>query len=59
MMKVKLLRETFVRVPAGTVLEVSDAEGKRLLALKNGEKEAEPKAAAAAPKPAAKKKAKK
>lgn len=34
-MKVKLTHDTIVRFPAGAVLEVSEAEAKRLMALKN------------------------
>ncbi len=34
-MKVKVLRDTIVRHPAGTVLDVTAEEGKRLIALGN------------------------
>lgn len=34
-MKVKVLRDTIVRFPAGTVLDVTGEEGKRLIALGN------------------------
>lgn len=34
-MKVKLTHDTIVRFPAGAVLEVSDQEAKRLMALNN------------------------
>lgn len=36
-MKVKLLHNVAVRFSEGTVLEVSDEEGKRLIAFKNAE----------------------
>lgn len=34
-MKVKVLRDTIVRFPAGSVLDVTGEEGKRLIALGN------------------------
>lgn len=34
-MKVKLTRDTIVRFPADTILEVADEEGKRLMAFGN------------------------
>lgn len=36
-MKIKLLRDTVVRFQSGTVIEVSDAEAKRLISLRNAE----------------------
>lgn len=53
-MKVKILRDTVIRMDKGAIVEVSDAEAKRLAAFGNAEPAAEEKAA----KPAAKKKAK-
>lgn len=40
-MKIKLKRDTLVRHQSGTVLEVSDAEARRLIALGNAESVAE------------------
>lgn len=66
MSKVEILRDTIVRVAKGSILEVSDAEAKRLAAFGNGkaiievaaEEEApKPEAAAAKPKRSRKKKA--
>lgn len=34
-MKVEILRDTIVRFPAGSVIEVADAEGKRLISFGN------------------------
>lgn len=42
-MKIEITRATFVRVKAGTVLEVEEHEGQRLIALGNGKKAEEPK----------------
>lgn len=43
-MKVKLTRDTIVRFPAGTVIDVTGEEGKRLIALGNaGEVKEKPK----------------
>lgn len=39
MMKVKITRDTIVRMPAGTVVDVPDDEGKRLIAFGNAKKE--------------------
>lgn len=36
-MKVRILRDTLIRVKKGAVLEVEEAEGKRLMAFKNAE----------------------
>lgn len=36
-MKVKLLHDTAVRFPAGAEIEVSETEGKRLIAFMNAE----------------------
>ncbi len=42
-MKIRLTNDTIVRFKAGTVLEVEDSEGKRLIAFKNAVKAEEPK----------------
>lgn len=42
-MVIRLLRNTVVRMPAGIILEVSDEEGARLIALGNAKKEKKPK----------------
>ena len=55
MAAVELLRDTFVRMPAGSVVEGSSAEAKRLAVL--GVAKAVKKKQEAATKPAAKKKA--
>lgn len=55
MVAVELLRDTFVRMPAGSVVEVSSSEAKRLAVL--GVAKAVEKKQEAAKKPAAKKKA--
>lgn len=52
-MLVKLLRDSFVKFQGGAVIEVSEEEGKRLIAFRNAEEEKP------APKKAAKKEAKK
>lgn len=55
-MTVKLLHDTVVRFPAGSVLEVSDEEGKRLMSFGNAKEEkAEVKAEKPEKKPAKKK----
>lgn len=50
-MTVELLRDTIVKFPQGTVLEVSEEEGKRLMAFNNAKPVEK-----SAPKKAAKKK---
>lgn len=41
-MRIKLIHDTYVRFPKDSILEVTDEEGKRLIAFGNAEK-AEPK----------------
>lgn len=46
-MKVKLIHDTLVRMASGTVLDVSEAEAKRLIAFNNAEPVTEAKPAQA------------
>lgn len=45
MIKIELLRDTIVRHPKGTVVEVTEEEAKRLIAFGNGKKAEAPKKA--------------